>query len=168
MELLPSDIVLRADGLLNTGRIAESIDLCQKGLEKYPDFPAIYSILIEALIESGEIEKASDICRIALENFPFSKNFVLLSEKIASLEQKKREAEKLASRDEQDEIENIDKFIDLRQEQSSPAVPKFVVTELLDKLPKPPNGNFSIDYRFVHPRKSIDSELMLLAAKFID
>lgn len=64
---------LEAEELLLSGEIAKAIELCEKGLEVYPDYPAALAILAKALEMSGNSEKSQEKIRKARNFFQSNK-----------------------------------------------------------------------------------------------
>lgn len=62
-----------AEELLEQGNVQEAIDLCLKGLEAFPGYPAGEAILARAYKISGDSEKANEILESAIEKNPFNK-----------------------------------------------------------------------------------------------
>jgi tetratricopeptide (TPR) repeat protein len=64
---------VEAEQLLMAGQIEEAIELCRKGLEDYPDYPAALSVLSRAYITSGNAGEAGKIFSRAKKMFSGNK-----------------------------------------------------------------------------------------------
>ena len=62
-----------AEELLENGQVQEAIDLCLRGLEAYPGYPAGEAILARAYKLSGDEDKANTILEVAIEKNPLNR-----------------------------------------------------------------------------------------------
>lgn len=69
MEEITVFFAVDAEQYLISGFPQEAIDLCQRGLEAYPDYSAAYTVLARAYKALGEDDKAADILDKAAEKF---------------------------------------------------------------------------------------------------
>ncbi|MBM2814235.1 MAG: hypothetical protein HW421_997 [Ignavibacteria bacterium] len=74
-EVSPT-FALEAEEFLLSGSFDEAIELCNAGIEEYPDYPLAFGILARAYIESGDIESAEATLEMALINFPQNKSLL--------------------------------------------------------------------------------------------
>lgn len=72
MDITPL-FAVDAEELLDLGKVQEAIDLCLKGLEVYPGYPAGEAVLAKCYKFSGDTEKANEILEEAIANNPFNK-----------------------------------------------------------------------------------------------
>lgn len=69
MEEISVFFAVDAEQYLISGFPQEAIDLCQRGLEAYPDYSAAYTVLARAYKALGEDDKAAEILDSAAEKF---------------------------------------------------------------------------------------------------
>jgi len=64
---------VKAEEYLAEGKIDQAIEICQMGLEKFPNYISAYGVLARALYEAGLAEDAEQIIEQAKHISPFSK-----------------------------------------------------------------------------------------------
>ncbi len=61
---------VKAEELLEQGSVNEAIELCNRGIESYPDYPAAYCILAKAYKGIGDTGSLGKILDTAIAKFP--------------------------------------------------------------------------------------------------
>jgi len=86
MDKISLLFAIEAEQLLLAGMTDEAIDLCEDGINAFPDYLAGYVVIIKAFIDTKQIEKASSYLSTALDYFPANQLLVEFKEIIDSTE----------------------------------------------------------------------------------
>lgn len=87
----PFECLIRADEAFNSGDLSKARDICIQSIERFPEFPALYSLLIQVYLKENNIFEADKIVDLAIGKFPINRSFQLLK---TELEKKKKESKK--------------------------------------------------------------------------
>lgn len=69
-----------AENLLAAGKVDSAIELCKKGLEQHPNYPAALGLLARALKTKGDFDEAHEVLQQGLAKFPFCKELSIVSQ----------------------------------------------------------------------------------------
>ena len=67
-----------AEKLLDIGKYSAAVEVCLNGLDKFPEYPTGYTVLIKSVEKLGDIKLARLYLDDAIERFPFNKSFKLM------------------------------------------------------------------------------------------
>lgn len=79
-QILPT-FVLQAATALAEGDSEKAIEICQKGIDVYPDYPMGFLLLAEAYEKAGDDESVKIILAGAYELFPYNKTVIKVKKK---------------------------------------------------------------------------------------
>lgn len=74
------NFALEAQRLLGSGQAAQAAQLCEQGLDMYPDYATAYAIQARAYLQMNDIEAAFRSVERGLQRFPTNKALVMLDD----------------------------------------------------------------------------------------
>ena len=77
---------VEAENLLKEGKVQDAIDLCIKGLESYPDYPAAHIILAKAYDKLGDTDNSLKTFQNVSNKFPLQKQVENLGREVFGVE----------------------------------------------------------------------------------
>lgn len=83
---IPLEYLMHADEAFNSGDLSKARDICIQSIKRFPESPALYSLLIQVYLKETNIFEAEKILELAISKFPINRSFQLLK---TDLEKKK-------------------------------------------------------------------------------
>ncbi|MGQ9819932.1 MAG: tetratricopeptide repeat protein [Candidatus Kapaibacteriales bacterium] len=74
--------LIQADEAFNSGDLDKARNICLQLIERFPDLPAIYSLLIQINLKEHNVSEAEKILELAINKFPINRSFQLLKIKL--------------------------------------------------------------------------------------
>lgn len=88
----PFEYLIQADEAFNSGDLSKARAICIQSIERFPELPALYSLLIQIYLKENNIFEAEKIIDLAISKFPINRSFQLLKNELEKKKEFKKES----------------------------------------------------------------------------